>query len=99
MKTRLPIAGIILVALAGCESSSASKAAGVGPVPPAAVSACSIAADNFWSAAPGTSVVNGAQAATGYVAGNWQLDMGTGNHRSTCLVNPIGRVTSIAPGR
>jgi hypothetical protein len=99
MNARLPIAGVIFVALAGCETSGANKVAGVGPVPPAAVKACSISADNFWSAPPGTSVVNGAQRSTGVVAGNWRLQMGTGSHRSTCTVNPLGRVISIAPGR
>jgi hypothetical protein len=98
MNARLPIAAVIFVALAGCETSGANKAAGIGAVPPAAVNACSVVADNFWSAPPGTSVVNGAQTSTGFVAGNWQLDMGTGTHRSTCTVNPIGRVISIAPG-
>src|SRR5262245_4240341 len=99
MNVRLPITAVTLAALCGCETSgSTSAAAGVGPVPQAAVSACSASADNFWSAAPGTSVVNGASTAIGAYAGNWQLTMGTGRFRSTCVVNPIGVVMSISPG-
>jgi hypothetical protein len=98
MNARLSFAAIPLIAIAGCETSGANTVAGIGDVPPAAVSACSMAADNLWSAAPGTSVVNSAQTAVTSVAGNWQLQMGTGSHRSACVVNPIGRVVSIAPG-
>jgi hypothetical protein len=98
MNVRPPIAAVALVALSGCETSGSNQAAGVGPVPPAAVSACTASADSFWSAAPGTSVVNGAQTATGTYAGYWQLAMGTGRFRSTCVVNPIGGVISISPG-
>ena len=96
VKSRSPITAIALLVLAGCETSGG--AAGVGDVPPAAVSACSIRADDFWSAAPGASFVVSAQTATGYVAGNWQLQMGTGSYRSTCMVTPIGQVISISPG-
>ena len=42
--------------------------------------------------------VNAAQPATGTVAGNWQLQMGTGSYRSTCMVTHIGHVISIGPG-
>ena len=51
VKSRSPITAIEVLVLAGCETSGG--AAGVGDVPPAAVSACSIRADDFWSAAPG----------------------------------------------
>lgn len=98
MKPRLPIAAVALLGLAGCQTSGANTGTGIGGVPPAAVSACSIRADDFWTAAPGTSVVNAAQPATGTVAGNWQLQMGTGSYRSTCVVTPIGHVISIGPG-
>jgi hypothetical protein len=98
MNARLSFAAVSLVAIAGCQTSGANTVAGIGDVPAASVSACSTAADNLWSAAPGTSVVNSAQTATSSVAGNWQLQMGTGSHRSTCVVNPIGRIISIAAG-
>ena len=42
VKSRSPITAIALLVLAGCETSGG--AAGVGDVPPAAVSACSIIA-------------------------------------------------------
>jgi hypothetical protein len=98
MKHISPITALVAVALAGCQASGGNAVAGLGGVPEMAVTACSSRADEFWNAAPGTSVVNGAQPATGTVAGNWQLQMGTGSYRSTCMVNPIGRVISIVPG-
>ena len=100
MTYRLSAAALALllatVALVGCQTGGG--AAGVGGVPPAAVSACSIRADNLWSAAPGTSVVNSAQMSMAAAAGNWQLQMGTGSYISTCTVTPIGQVINISPG-
>jgi hypothetical protein len=103
--TRPASAFLILAALSGCQAGGSGGATNVsGPppttvsgVPPAAVSACLKRADSFWSAAPGTSVVNGAQQADSAVVGNWQLLMGTGNNRSTCTVNPIGQVIDMSP--
>ena len=92
-------AGVLLLAtvvLPGCQASGG--AAGLGDVPQAAVSACSIRADDLWSATRGTSVVNSAQTSTAAVGGNWQLQMGTGTYTSTCLVSPIGQVISISAG-
>ena len=97
MTYRLSAAAVaMLLTLAGCQTGGG--AAGVGDVPQAAVSACAIRADNLWSAAPGTSVVNSVQTSTASVAGNWQLQMGTGSNISTCVVSPIGQVISISPG-
>ena len=84
------------VVLPGCQARGG--AAGLGDVPQVAVSACSIRADDLWSAKRGTSVVNSAQTSTAAVGGNWQLQMGTGTHISTCLVSPIGQVISISAG-
>ncbi|HET9535632.1 MAG: hypothetical protein ABWY13_00040 [Mesorhizobium sp.] len=95
MKASLPIAAATFATLAGCETSGTNTAGALGDIPPAAIEACSIRADDFQTAAPGTSVVNAAQPIRD---GNWQLRMGTGNLRSTCTVSPTGRVISIAPG-
>ncbi len=105
MKTRPASAFLFFAALSGCQAGGGSGAASVSGarppvvsgVPPAAVSACLKRADDFWSAAPGTSVVNAAQQADSAVVGNWQLQMGTGNNRSTCTVNPIGQVIDMSP--
>ena len=87
---------LAIVVLPGCQASGG--AAGLGDVPQAAVSACSIRADDLWSAKRGTSVVNSAQTSTAAVGGNWQLQLGTGTHTSTCVVSPIGQVISISAG-
>ena len=84
------------VVLPGCQARGG--AAGIGDVPQAAVNACSIRADELWSATPGTSVVNSAQTSTAAAGGNWQLQMGTGTYISTCLVSPIGQVISVSAG-
>jgi hypothetical protein len=94
MKLLLTITVLATVALVGCKTNGGA-AGGMGDVPPAAVNACIIDADNFWTAAPGTSVVNGA---TNTEQGNWTLQMGTGIHQSTCTVTPIGGVINIDPG-
>jgi hypothetical protein len=96
MKLISTITVVTATALTGCETSGG--VAGLGDVPQAAVSACSIRADSLWSAAPGTSVVNSAQTSTSANAGNWQLEMGTGSYTSTCTVTPIGQVINIDPG-
>jgi len=92
------ILSLTTIALPGCQTGGSNTPAGLAGVPPLAVSACSARADDFWSATPGTSVVNSAQMSTGKAVGNWQLQMGTGNRQSTCTVNPIGNVINIGPG-
>ena len=94
MKLLPTITVLATVALVGCKTSGG--AAGLGDVPPAAVNACSIGADNFWTAASGTSVVAGA--VQNMVQGNWTLQMATGINQSTCTVTPIGGVINMAPG-
>ena len=97
MKPLPTITVLATVALVGCETSG-DATPGLGDVPAAAVNACITRADEFWSAAPGTSVVSSAEPALTAVAGNWKLQMSTGIQQSTCTVDPIGRVVNVGPG-
>ena len=84
------------VALVGCETSGANTGAASGDVRQTAMDTCAARADNFWSAAPGTSVVDGEGEPDQY--GNLILQVGTGGYRSTCTVTPSGQVVNIDPG-
>jgi hypothetical protein len=93
------------VALVGCETGSgatgprgkqpaaSSSAAGAGDVPPAALQACIRGADDFWSAKPGTSVLNSANPTD---QGFWALQMQTGALQSTCTVTPVGGIINVS---
>ena len=78
----------------GKPPAARTSAAGVGDIPPAAVQACNRAADNFWSAKPGTSVIYGGNPT---YQGFYALQMATGALQSTCTVTPIGGIINIGP--
>jgi hypothetical protein len=106
MKLLPTITVLATVALVGCQTGSGAagpghkqpaasrSAAGVGGVPPAALQACLSAADNFWSAKPGTSVLNSANPTN---QGLWALQMRTGAFQSTCTVTPVGSIINVGP--
>ena len=98
MKLLSKMGSLTAIALSGCQASGGNTAAGVAGVPPAAVTACSRQADDYWNAAPGTSFVNGAQMSTAENSANWQLQIGTGNQQTTCTVNPIGNIINFGAG-
>jgi hypothetical protein len=96
MKSIWTLTVLATVALVGCETSGANTGAASGDVRQTAMNACANRADDLWSAAPGTSVVNGEGEPDQY--GNLILQVSTGSYRSTCTVTPSGQVVNIDPG-
>jgi hypothetical protein len=104
MKLLPTITVLATVALVGCETAGgasgpgreqqagSSGAAGAGGVPRAALQACITAADDFWSAKPGTSLLNSANPTD---QGFWALQMRTGALQSTCTVTPVGGIINV----